>query len=162
MAVHCWASIRTILPRISELPWHHAPEIHIFTAAAPFPSLTGGALVTCVTSADGGRTFGAGTGHRKSNSRRGDGMDEGWLSGGWKRNYKYRWDIENWRTTCLHVLSFAWSVKWLTQDCLDAITIVDHMCLASTNVYQCSGSSCPDINRHVSEQGQQAFCLCLT
>lgn len=99
MAVHGWACIRSILPCVSKLPGHHASKLHILAAATPLPSLTRGALVACVTSADGGWTLCAGTGHRKCHSRRGNRMNKCWLSSGWKENYTYLWDIERWKNT---------------------------------------------------------------
>lgn len=74
MAVHSRARVGSILPRVSELPGHHGPKLHVLAAAAPFPFLAWRTLVAVVASTNGGGTLGAGSCDGESHSCRGDRM----------------------------------------------------------------------------------------
>lgn len=86
--VHCWASIRSVLPGISKLSGHQHPKLGIFAAATPLPALPRRSLVVGVTAAHGGRSLGAGTCHCECHSCWGYGVDKRWLPGSWEGQVK--------------------------------------------------------------------------
>lgn len=86
--VHSRARVGSVLPRIGELPGDHGSKLHVLAAAAPLPPLAWWTLVAVVASTNGGGPLGAGTSDSERHSRRGDGVHERRLSGGWNEKVK--------------------------------------------------------------------------